>query len=96
MNSLFASINPVVVEFLLCPFSQIFLKELKQRMIDCFGQDWSAKVNGSDRFGKYRSFKSLLQPEKYLTAITINKFSCALVKFQQMRGEHPLFTSQQA
>ena len=49
-------------------------------MIDCFTQDWNAKLTGSDRFVTYRSFKSLVQPEKYLTAITIAKFWHAFVK----------------
>lgn len=40
--------------------------------MDCYKQDWYSKLNGSDRFSKYPSFKSLLQPEKYLSDITLS------------------------
>jgi len=59
-----------------------FLKLLKQRMIDCYRQDWSNKLNDSDRFCTYRSFKCLFEPERYLTDITIVKFRNVLVRFR--------------
>lgn len=43
----------------------MFLKEFKQRMLDCYMQNWSARLSENDRFTTYRSFKSLFQPEKY-------------------------------
>ena len=63
---------------------QAFLRHLKQRMIDCFRQDWHANLYSSDRYEIYRIFKSLIgsQPEKYLTAITIPKFRQCMVKFR--------------
>jgi hypothetical protein len=60
----------------------IFLMKFKQRMIDCFKQDWSSKLANSDRYAIYRSFKSLFEPEKYLKAITIAKFKNVFVKFR--------------
>ena len=44
-----------------------FVNILRQRMVDCYQQDWRSKLNSSERFETYRSFKSLLQPERYLT-----------------------------
>ena len=61
---------------------KVFLSELRQRMIDCYKQQWSAKLRDSDRFKFYRSFKSLLEPEQYLTNINISKFRSALVRLR--------------
>ena len=59
-----------------------FLSLYKQRMIDCYKQGWNAKLNGSDRFETYRSFKLVLQLEQYLSQITISKFRIALTRFR--------------
>jgi hypothetical protein len=61
---------------------KLFLRAFKNRMIDCYKQDWSAKLSDSDRFATYRSFKSLLQPEKYLQDLTIAKFRKVFVWFR--------------
>jgi hypothetical protein len=59
-----------------------FLKIFKQRMIDCFQQDWEHKLNNSERYETYRSFKSLFRPEKYLVQITIKKFRAAFARLR--------------
>lgn len=59
-----------------------FLKVLKQRMLDCYRQDWFSKLNASDRFATYRTFKCMFEPERYLTDITIVKFRNVLVKLR--------------
>ena len=61
---------------------KMFLNLLKQRMIDCYKQVWNEKLQHSDRYAVYRTFKSLLQPEKYLRDITISKFRVAMTKFR--------------
>ena len=61
---------------------KMFLKLCRQRMIDCYKQDWNGKLAQSDHYAVYRKFKSLLQPEKYLRDITISKFRIALNKFR--------------
>jgi hypothetical protein len=61
---------------------KLFLKVFKERMIDCYKQDWFAKLSDSDRFLTYRSFKSTLQPEKYLHDLTIAKFRRVFVWFR--------------
>ena len=59
---------------------KMFLSELKLRIIDCYKQSWNEKINTSVRFETYRSFKSLLEPEKYLLEITISKFRNAMIR----------------
>jgi exonuclease III len=61
---------------------KLFLSELRQRMTDCYKQEWSAKMRDSDRFIFYRSFKSLLKPEEYLANVTISKFRNALIRLR--------------
>eukprot|EP00745_Piridium_sociabile_P012148 TRINITY_DN18857_c0_g1_i10.p1 TRINITY_DN18857_c0_g1~~TRINITY_DN18857_c0_g1_i10.p1 ORF type:complete len:206 (-),score=0.01 TRINITY_DN18857_c0_g1_i10:531-1148(-) len=59
-----------------------FIQVFKQRLIDCYMQEWSSKLYDSDRYSTYRCFKSLLQPEKYLSDITIITFRTVFVKFR--------------
>jgi hypothetical protein len=59
-----------------------FLKILRERMIDCFKQNWFSKLCESDRFSTYRTFKSLIQPEVYLNGITISKFRTVFTRFR--------------
>jgi hypothetical protein len=61
---------------------KLFLKLFKQRMVDCFQQDWEYKLNNSERYETYRSFKSLFRPEKYLVQITLRKFRTAFARFR--------------
>jgi hypothetical protein len=61
---------------------KLFLKLLRQRMIDCFQQDWEFKLNNSDRYETYRSFKSLFRSETYLTQITLRKFRSAFSRLR--------------
>jgi hypothetical protein len=61
---------------------KMFLKVFKQRMIDCFLQDWNYKINSSERYSTYRSFKSLFQSEQYLLVITIKKFRTTFARFR--------------
>jgi hypothetical protein len=50
-----------------------FLAEFKQRMIDCFLQQWSEKISSRPRYDMYNSFKSALEPDKYFDVI-ISKY----------------------
>ena len=61
---------------------KIFLRMFRQRMVDCFKQTWAGKLHDSERFQFYRSFKSLLQPEQYLTQISISKSRTSLTRFR--------------
>jgi exonuclease III len=59
-----------------------FLRIFKQRLIDCYKQDWHSRIEESDRFEKYRTFKFVFQPENYLNILTIRKFRNAFIRFR--------------
>ena len=59
-----------------------FLRSLKQRLRDIYQQEWCEKLSSSDRFAFYRSFKSLLHCEYYLSDIDIKKFRDAFIRFR--------------
>ena len=59
-----------------------FLRVLKQRLIDCFKQDWHAKIFTSERFCEYKSFKYILKYENYLFTCTIRRYRDVLVRFR--------------
>ena len=59
-----------------------FLKHFKQRMKDCFIQEWSADQVGSERYAWYSSFKQHTNLEMYLNAVDIKKFRDALMRFR--------------
>lgn len=58
-------------------FPQIF----KQRVIDCFIQEWRASVERSPILYEYRHFKSEFTYERYLNALPI-EFRCIVTKFR--------------
>ena len=73
----------------------LFLTIFKQRIIDCMLQNWSEKVNDSPRCDTYKHFKSLLEPEKYLSTElpfcfrkALAKFRCSNHKFAIELGRH--------
>ena len=43
-----------------------FIECFKQRLIDCFKQDWHGLINESRRCLHYKHYKSLLNTEKHL------------------------------
>lgn len=51
-------------------FEQRFVHELKERLIACNMQNWHAELENSDKYLWYHSFKSALEPEKYLSFVT--------------------------
>ena len=72
-----------------------FLRIFKQRTVDCFKQNWHAAINESSRCFHYKHFKSLLNPEKYLTVdlpyrnrIALARFRCFNHKFRIKTGRH--------
>ena len=60
----------------------IFLSTFKQRLIDCSKQDWYGKIEITDKLYTYATFKSLLEVEKYLNCINVNKYKVALSRFR--------------
>ena len=60
-----------------------FLQCLRLRLVDCYKQDWYAKLCNSTHHTWYNSFKSLIQPERYLSKpFVIKPFRDVLVKFR--------------
>ena len=59
-----------------------FIKRFKQRLIDCFKQNWHDKLMNSDRFASYRIFKNTHQREDYLKYIQIAKFRKTLSRLR--------------
>ena len=50
---------------------QAFLRQLKQRMLDCYIQDWHTQLHSCDRYDQYRTFKSSLKPENIKLKLSI-------------------------
>ena len=61
---------------------KMFLSVFKQRAIDVVRQEWSATMRDSDRYCLYRKFKSVLEPEKYLTDVNVKCFRDTLGRFR--------------
>ena len=59
-----------------------FIRSLKCRLRDCYVQDWQSKINESNRFMMYKSFKKDFQFESYLHDINIKKFRDAFIRFR--------------
>ena len=58
------------------------MRMLKQRLVDCFKQNWHNKVWSSDRFCQYRSFKDYRQYESYLSVLQIKRSRDLIVRFR--------------
>jgi len=59
-----------------------FVQSLKQRLRDCYRQEWHSRIGNSDRFIMYGSFKSVLEAERYLNNVNIKKFRDAFIRFR--------------
>ena len=62
--------------------SELFIREFKQRLQDSYMQEWSETIHSSSKLKTYCTFKTLLQPEKYLDIIKIKKYRVALTRFR--------------
>ena len=54
----------------------------KQRLIDNCSHEWHEAINNSSKLSTYSSFKSLLEPEKYMHCISNRSYRIALAKFR--------------
>ena len=62
--------------------TRLFLLEFSQRLKDCARQSWHGEIESSPKLRSYCTFKSMLEPEKYLTSVHILKFRTALSRFR--------------
>ena len=68
------------------------IRILKTKMIENFKTNWKSKLETSDRFTFYKTFKQVHRHENYLNDITIKKFRDALLRFRS--GLNDLRTNQ--
>ena len=59
-----------------------FLKVYKQRLVECFRQDWHGHLESSDRFTVYRIFKLDHSPEPYFACVPSNGLRKLLIRFR--------------
>ena len=59
-----------------------FLRELKQRLIDCNAQDCHDKISTKERFENDRGFQQILQFESYLSYLTVKRYRDAIVQIR--------------
>ena len=62
--------------------TKCFIDEFKDRLKSCFQQEWSSDINNMSKLKTYCTFKSMLEPEKYLDVVKIKKYRRALSKFR--------------
>lgn len=65
-----------------CTNEKGFLRTFRQRLQDCFKQEWNEKICSSDRFTYYRTLKDGLECESYLNDVNIKKFRDSFIRFR--------------
>ena len=58
------------------------IQDYKQRLIDCYRQDWQSHLDNSDRFNVYRVIKSSLHLEPYFDCVPSNGLRKVLTRFR--------------
>ena len=59
-----------------------FLRKLKDKLVFNFEQSWLQRMESSERFSSYKTFKKVFLAELYLNDITVKKFRDALIRFR--------------
>ena len=69
--------------------------QFKQRLVDYYKEEWSNNVHESSRCDTYKHFKTISEPEKYLSfeiqhshIKTLDRFRCSNHKFAIETGRH--------
>ena len=57
-------------------------KKFKQRLSDCFSQDWHHYITASHKLNYYANFKYTLEPERYLHILQVRKHFIAFAKLR--------------
>ncbi len=60
----------------------LFLHRFNERVRDCYIQEWYNNIHDSSKLSVYCTFKSLLEPEKYLNCIKVWKHRQSLAKLR--------------
>ena len=61
---------------------RLFIAKFKERIIDCYKQEWSDNVSHTSKLENYYMFKNNFVFEKYLDTVNIRKYRTALCKFR--------------
>ena len=76
-------------------YINIFISQVKQRLTDCLKQNWHASIDESSRCDSYKLFKTLLNPERYLSIDmpflhkkAMARFRCSSHKLKIEVGRH--------
>ena len=59
-----------------------FLRTLKNKLVFNFEQSWLQKMESSERFSLYKTFKKVFCAELYLNDITVKKIRDAFILFR--------------
>jgi hypothetical protein len=59
-----------------------FIMEFKNRIIDSYRQNWHSKIESSDRYNWYYSFKDTFEAEKYITVVNNRWHRICLARFR--------------
>ena len=60
----------------------LFMFEFKQRIKDCYLQEWTESVNKNIKQSPFRNLKIEITPELYLSSIRDRKFISVIAKFR--------------
>ena len=60
----------------------IFLPEIKQKILDQYHQSWYSEINNSQRLASYNRVKHSFEQEIYIDILTEKKYKVALTKFR--------------
>ena len=60
----------------------MFLREFRNRSVNMFHQNWHSTLFDSSRYQHYRLFKTLLQPELYLSVLTTDILRTCYIRFR--------------
>ena len=61
---------------------RVFLNSFKRVAMDIYVQTWNSVLQNSSRYNLYREFKSLLEPEKYLSTVISWKHRNMLIRLR--------------
>ena len=63
-----------------------FAAEFKDRLLACYKQNWHSKIENSDKYRWFYSFKTYLEADKYLSVITNKWHRDSLARFRLRCG----------
>ena len=59
-----------------------FIQIFKERVQDCYKQDWNSSTRDLRKLSVYCTFKSILEPERYLECLNVRKYLSVYSRFR--------------